>query len=143
MGGRGLLWVAGYIRAGALQSASRPFSVWQLVLTAFLLLEVGVFFYIVRKLISQPINRFAGEVQNLEKEGVLQLAEKPNNDMDFLYQAFLGVSGKLKAALEQACITTSCSFISLEIGAFAGAGEPAFPLQQLLSPVPYGENGGQ
>ena len=101
VGGRGL-WVAGYIRAGALQSASRPFSVWQLVLTAFLLLEVGVFFYIVRKLISQPINRFAGEVQNLEKEGVLQLAEKPNNDMDFLYQAFLGVSGKLKAALEQA-----------------------------------------
>lgn len=101
VGGRGL-WVAGYIRAGALQSASRPFSVWQLVLTAFLLLEVGVFFYIVRKLISQPINRFAGEVQNLEKEGVLQFAEKPNNDMDFLYQAFLGVSGKLKAALEQA-----------------------------------------
>ncbi len=96
------LWVAGYIRAGALQSASRPFSVWQLVLTAFLLLEVGVFFYIVRKLIAHPINRFAGEVQNLEKEGVLQLAEKPNNDMDFLYQAFLGVSGKLKAALEQA-----------------------------------------
>lgn len=96
------LWVAGYIRAGALQSASMPFSAWQLVLTAFLLLEVGVFFYIVRKLISQPVNRFAAEVQNLEKEGVLQIAEKPDNDMDFLYQAFLGVSGKLKAALEQA-----------------------------------------
>lgn len=95
------LWVGSYMDAAILKSATSTFTIWQIVLTAFLLLQVGVFFYLMRRMVAQPINRFAGEVQRLEKEGMLQLAETPANDMDFLYEAFLGVSGKLKAALEQ------------------------------------------
>ena len=95
------LWVGSYMDAAILKSATSTFTIWQIVLTAFLLLQVGVFFYLMRRMVAQPINRFAGEVQRLEKEGMLQLAETPSNDMDFLYEAFLGVSGKLKAALEQ------------------------------------------
>ena len=99
--GQRSLWVGSYMDAAILKSATSTFTIWQIVLTAFLLLQVGVFFYLMRRMVAQPINRFAGEVQRLEKEGMLQLAETPANDMDFLYEAFLGVSGKLKAALEQ------------------------------------------
>lgn len=95
------LWVGSYMDAAILKSATSAFTVWQIVLTAFLLLQIGVFFYLMRRMVAQPINRFADAVQRLEKEGMLQLAETPANDMDFLYEAFLGVSGKLKAALEQ------------------------------------------
>ena len=95
------LWVCGYVDRKVLRNASRPFSLWQLVLTAFLLLEVSLFFYIIRKMISQPINRFMGEVQSLEEEGVIRLSQPPGNNMDFLYSAFLGVSDKLKASMEQ------------------------------------------
>ena len=52
-------------------------------------------------MISQPINRFMGEVQSLEEEGVIRLSQPPGNNMDFLYSAFLGVSDKLKASMEQ------------------------------------------
>ncbi len=96
------LWVSGYVDIKVLRNASRPFALWQFVLTAFLLLEVILFFYIIRKMISQPINRFMGEVQSLEEKGVIRLSEPPGSNMDFLYSAFLGVSEKLKASLEQA-----------------------------------------
>ena len=95
------LWVIGYVDRKVLRNASRPFSLWQLVLTAFLLLEVGLFFYIIRKMIAQPINRFMGEVQSLEEKGVIRLSEPPGSNMDFLYSAFLGVSEKLKLSMEQ------------------------------------------
>lgn len=96
------MWVSGYVDRKVLHNASMPFFIWQFVLTAMLLLEVATFFYIIRKMISQPINRFMGEVQNLEERGVIRLAEPPGNNMDFLYSAFLGVSDELKASLEQA-----------------------------------------
>ena len=99
--GQRSMWVGSYMDAAVLKSATSVFTVWQIALTAFLLLQVGIFFYLMRRMVAQPINRFAGEVQRLEKEGMLQLAETPGNDMDFLYEAFRGVSGKLKAALEQ------------------------------------------
>ncbi len=96
------LWVAGYVRAEDLQGASAAFTVWQIVLTVFLVLEVGIFFYITHKLVAQPINRFMGQVQTLKEEGMLQLSQQPGNNMDFLYSAFLGLSEELKVSLEQA-----------------------------------------
>lgn len=95
------LWVGGYVSEATLNSTSLPFWLWQVMLTAFLLLEVGLFFYIIRKMISQPINRFVSTAQSLEEEGVFQMSEQPTHDMDFLYQAFVSVSAKLKASLEQ------------------------------------------
>lgn len=95
------LWVGGYVSTSVLRSASLPFWLWQVILTAFLLLEMCLFLYIIRKMISQPINRFVTAAQNLEAEGVFQLSDQPADNMDFLYQAFVGVSAKLKATLEQ------------------------------------------
>ena len=95
------LWVGGYVSTSVLRSASLPFWLWQVILTAFLLLEMFLFLYIIRKMISQPINRFVTAAQNLEAEGVFQLSDQPADNMDFLYQAFVGVSAKLKATLEQ------------------------------------------
>ena len=95
------LWVSGYVSTSVLRSASLPFWLWQVILTAFLLLEMCLFLYIIRKMISQPINRFVTAAQNLEAEGVFQLSDQPADNMDFLYQAFVGVSAKLKATLEQ------------------------------------------
>lgn len=96
------LWVGGYVSSATLRSASLPFWLWQVILTALLLVEVCLFLYIIRKMISQPINRFVTKVQSLEAEGVFQLSDQPADNMDFLYQAFVGVSAKLKASLEQA-----------------------------------------
>ena len=95
------LWIACYMDSAIIKSAASSFMMWQAVLTAFLLLEIGVFFYFMRRMVSRPINRFAGEVMRLEKEGILQLTEKPDGDMDFLYEAFLEMSSKLKEVLEQ------------------------------------------
>ena len=87
--------------SAVIKSAANSFMMWQAVFTAFLLLEIGVFFYLMRRMVARPINRFASEVMRLEKEGILQLAEKPDGDMDFLYEAFLEMSSKLKQVLEQ------------------------------------------
>lgn len=95
------LWVGCYMDAKIVRSTAGTFTVWQIVLTAFLLLEVGIFFYLMQRMVAQPINRFAREVQRLEKEGMLDKADKPGSDMDFLYAAFVDVSDRLKDAMEQ------------------------------------------
>lgn len=96
------LWVGCYMDPKVVRRSADMFNVWQIALTAFLLLEVGVFFYLMRKMIVAPINRFAGEVERLAKEGVLRISDTPQqNDMDFLYEVFQDVSGKLQSALEQ------------------------------------------
>lgn len=95
------LWVGCYMDAKIVRSAAGTFTLWQVVLTAFLLLEVGIFFYLMRRMVAQPINRFAGEVTRLEKEGMLERSDKPGSDMDFLYAAFVDVSDRLKDAMEQ------------------------------------------
>ena len=99
--GRRSLWIGGYIDARVLQNATSSFTMWQLVLTAFLLLEIVFFFYLMRKMVAKPVNRFANEVKRLETEGMIQLTDEPRNDMDFLYEAFMGMSEKLKAELEE------------------------------------------
>lgn len=99
--GQRQLWIACYMDSAVIKSAANSFMMWQAVFTAFLLLEIGVFFYLMRRMVARPINRFASEVMRLEKEGILQLAEKPDGDMDFLYEAFLEMSSKLKQVLEQ------------------------------------------
>lgn len=95
------LWVGGYFSTVALHSASLPFWLWQVILTAFLLVELCLFLYILRKMIAQPINRFITAAQSLEAEGVFQLSDYPASNVDFLYRAFAGVSAKLKETLEQ------------------------------------------
>lgn len=95
------LWLACYVPAGKLKNASAQFSIWQFVLTAFLLSEVFAFFMIIRKMVSQPINRFMREMEELEKEGVVQQGQEKGSNFDYLYRSFLEVSERLKATLEQ------------------------------------------
>ncbi len=99
--GREGMWLSVYVDARHVENAVRPFSVWKLVFTLFLLLEIGAFLYLVRRMVARPIARFAQEVNSLQKERVLLPADRSGGEMDFLYRSFVDMSNQLKTSLEQ------------------------------------------
>ena len=71
-----------------------------------MLLAVGIFLFLVWRLITKPFRQIAKQLQTMEQTGML--LPDPNggpaisNDMDFLHYAFAQLGSQLQATLEQA-----------------------------------------
>ena len=86
------LWTASYAGTDALREVTASFAVWIGVQTIIMLLAVGIFLFLVWRLITKPFRQIAKQLQTMEQTGML--LPDPNggpaisNDMDFLHYAF-------------------------------------------------------
>ena len=100
------LWTASYAGTDALREVTASFAVWIGVQTIIMLLAVGIFLFLVWRLITKPFRQIAKQLQTMEQTGML--LPDPNggpaisNDMDFLHYAFAQLGSQLQATLEQA-----------------------------------------
>lgn len=86
------LWTANYAGTDALQEVTASFAVWIGVQTIIMLLAVGIFLFLVWRLITKPFRQIAKQLQTMEQTGMLLPDPKGgpaiSNDMDFLHYAF-------------------------------------------------------
>ena len=100
------LWTASYAGTDALREVTASFAVWIGVQTIIMLLAVGIFLFLVWRLITKPFRQIAKQLQTMEQTGMLLPDPKGgpaiSNDMDFLHYAFAQLGSQLQATLEQA-----------------------------------------
>lgn len=138
------LWTASYAGTDALREVTASFAVWIGVQTIIMLLAVGIFLFLVWRLITKPFRQIAKQLQTMEQTGML--LPDPNggpaisNDMDFLHYAFASWAASCRPRWNRHIIIKS-SLISPRSNTYRRRSIRTF-CTIAFTIVPNGQNGG-